>query len=213
MVKPRFYLIASGTACYDHLPEEAQLPSVDRDLDLVSRWFTHIGYRRVLSGLGRSPTTHALKRSLGGWLTAKERSPRDRLILYYSGHGESVDDDAHFLLARNSKYKSGKLLSHTALADAELARLIANSPIQHALVFLDTCYAGRGITGLSATAGALLRKRNWDEATPHGIYLVAASRPREKAREHVFAPALVESIANANGRLGGRMQQFLDRRG
>jgi WD40 repeat protein len=204
------YLIAAGTAHYEHLADAEQLPSVDADVALVVDWFTRHGYTRVLPALGASPTLAALRSSLGAWLTADARNANDRLVFYYSGHGESVSHDAHYLLARDSQLRDGRLLSHSALPDDELARLFADSPIQHALVILDTCYSGRGIAGWSAKAGGLLGNRQWDGTTAHGIYLVSASRSREIAGEHAFAVALVEVLTNSAGTLGGRTQQYLD---
>jgi hypothetical protein len=138
------FLIAAGTARYQHLDTAGQLPSVVEDVALVAGFFTGLGFQRVLSELGDDPCRGDLERRLGGWLTAAERTARDVLIFYYSGHGESVDDDAHYLVFRDTEYSHDRPLPHTALADDQLVRLFAASPVQHAPLILDTC-PGRGV--------------------------------------------------------------------
>jgi hypothetical protein len=210
MTHRRRYIIAAGSARYENLPEERQLPSVISDVALVSSWFVRHGFEYVLRELGESPTAGDLANRLGDWFGSDSRTPYDIVVLYFSGHGEAVDRDAHYLLARDSRFNNAGLLPHTALADDELARLVAASPVQHALIVLDTCYSGAAITGFSRKAAELLARRGRTRDAPFGIYLVSASRPGEKAKEHVFAKAFIEVLQNGNQSAGGHKQAFID---
>ena len=69
----RRFLIAAGTARYQFLPEEEQLPSVDEAVRFIVELFTgKLGYERVLPGLGNSPTVEELRTGIRDWLTADE---------------------------------------------------------------------------------------------------------------------------------------------
>jgi len=84
----QLFLIAAGTATYDHLSDDEQLPSVNDDLRrIVDLFTTRLGYERVLPGLGDNPTSDEIRRKLGDWLNDAGRAASDRIVFYYSGHG------------------------------------------------------------------------------------------------------------------------------
>ena len=59
------FLIAAGTARYDHLPEEEQLPSVTGDLKRIVDLFTaNLGYERFCPAL---VTIRRMLRSVASW--------------------------------------------------------------------------------------------------------------------------------------------------
>jgi Caspase domain len=198
MTGARRYLIAAGTATYKHL---GSLPSVTDDITRVVDCFTGLGYTRVLPELGEDPDVDDLRRCLGDWLSGEERRPSDLLILYYSGHGERVENDTHYLAARNTRYSGPMILPHTAFPDEELASSLRVSPIQHALIILDTCFAGEGITAFSGRALKALSDRRWTDEWPRGIYLIAAAQRRQQAQEGVFSKALCAAIRTTGGRI------------
>ena len=203
------FLIAAGTAYYDRLPEEQQLPSVRDDTTRIIGWFTTRGYRHVLPHLTENPTAADLRSEIGKWFTDATRTQRDRVVVYYSGHGEVVGGDGHYLCARDVEYGPLGLLAHTAYPDEAIANAIAASSVQHALIIFDTCFASAGLRSLSQKAAAVLTGRHWDMTLPHGIHLIAAAREREIAKEGVFSEALCQVLDNRDFQLGGKTQQFL----
>lgn len=210
MSERRQYLIAAGCASYKHLPEEVQLPSVRDDLRLVSDFFSRAGYERVLPELGEDPTSEQLTTSLGDWLADEQRSPNDVLVFYFSGHGEGKARDTHYLVLSDSRFNSNNvLLSHTAVAADALARIFADSKIQHSLLIFDTCYSSEGSSDFAAKFARIIGGRRWYESAPQGIGLIAASRARETAAVSAFARTFISVAQNETGQLGGRTQQFL----
>jgi WD40 repeat protein len=207
-VSDRRFLIAAGTARYNHLPEDQQLPSVADDLARIVTSFEHCGYDRVLPQLGNNPSANDLRQALGDWFTDPSRTSADIVVFYYAGHGERIDGDGHYLAACDARYNGTRLLSHTALAEEEIAKLFPASAVQHALLIVDTCYAEAGITGLSKKASELLDTRRWDATRPRGIHLIAAARSRQLANDGAFAPAFCRALENTSGQLGGTMQPF-----
>jgi WD40 repeat protein len=204
--QPRRWLIAAGTANYEHLGDEEEdedfsLPTVVEDVEAVARLFCgQFGYQRVLPDLAKDPTKDQLHRSLNRWFTDPARSPHDVVVLYYSGHG-LTHGGRHYLLTRDSQMA---MLESTALPTAELAHLLGGeSRVQQLLIMLDTCHAGRGAAELSQVAGQLADLRAKTADVP-GLWFVAAARPKEEARQAVFARALVAAATSPRG--GPRME-------
>src|SRR5271154_3856966 len=99
----KLFLIAAGTARYDHLPAEDQLLSVNEDLSrIVDLFTTKLGYERVLPSLGDNPTSDRIRRELGDWLKDAGRTASDRIAFYYSGHGV-VESGVHYLETSDTK--------------------------------------------------------------------------------------------------------------
>jgi WD40 repeat protein len=210
---PRF-LIAAGTARYDHLPEERQLPSVAGDLRLIVDCFARLGYQRVLAEVSENPTTTQFERAVCDWFTDPARTSRDQVVFYYSGHGETRD--RHYLWLADTQARleprTGALVlvTGTAVASEDLIRpLILDSPIQQAIILLDTCHSGRGINELIQRVAALDEHVRWDDALPHGLSFVAASRSREFATEGAFARAFTSAVLNPISKEGGLTQPYL----
>src|SRR5205807_2605157 len=108
------------------------------------------GYTRVLPELAESPSKQRLQQNLVRWLTDEDRRPSDQLVFYYTGHGETLD--RHYLIPADGRYQrdTQRLITSSAVAvETLLHPLFVDSPVQHALVILDTCYSGRGIGDLS----------------------------------------------------------------
>lgn len=210
MVEGEKFLIAAGTADYNELPEDLQLPSVTKDLAQVSAWFARHGYRRVLETLGDSPTADELRLGIADWFNDPARRPTDRVVFYYSGHGEVLESGEHYLLGRDSRYnQGGQLVTGRAYGDDEIAKAIASSPVQHVLVVFDTCFSAAGIYSFSQGAVTRLANQGWDNSLPHGIHIIAAAHASQVAEPSVFGNAFSEVLENRDGRLGGSAQRFL----
>jgi WD40 repeat protein len=203
------YLIAAGTFRYDHLPDDQQLPSVEQDIVRIVTSLELRGYRQILPELATNPTANDLRKTLGKWFNDARRKPSDRVIFYYSGHGEVLDGGGHYLCARDVEYGELGLLPSTAYPDEEIATAIAISRVQHALIIFDTCFSSSGIRSFSQRAATILNTGRWDPTLPHGIHLIAAAREREIAKEGIFSAALCDVLENRNLSLGGRTQRYI----
>jgi hypothetical protein len=202
----RRYLIAAGTTQYDRLDDEAQLPSVAFDVDAVRELFTQrLGYESVVPRLAVSPTSGQFRAELSEWLTDADRQPRDFVVVYYSGHGAKGPDGRHYLLTRDSSERN---LVGTAVATEDLVRMLGGTAIQHALMIIDTCYAGAGTDDLAAMLRSVSSSRLVQESAGSGLWFVAAARPKEEAQQHAFVPCLVQAVNDP--RLGMANQRYLD---
>ena len=204
--RPKRFLIAAGTAKYENLPEERQLPSVEDDLHRIVELFQcKLGYERVLAGLGENPPHTYFSEKLSGWLKDRERKASDRIVFYYSGHGV-VEGSEHYLMMTDSKESN---LAGTAFLTADLGRMLNGTPIRHMIVILDTCHAGAGGGDFGVIAHKYVSSLRANYATSCGFYALAAARPKEEAREGAFSAAFVRAVQDPPSECGGDGQEYL----
>lgn len=112
------------------------------DLDrIVGLFCGQLGYQRVLEEVSLNPTRAELHASLSDWLTSPERTADRCGGHLLSGHG-LTSAGRHYLLTRDYLDRNP---AGTALATEELVWMLGeHSAVQHLLVLIDTCYAGRG---------------------------------------------------------------------
>jgi WD40 repeat protein len=195
-------LVAAGTARYENLDPDGQLPSVSSDVERVTRLLVDgFAYERATgTGLGLDPTSAELRDGLGEWLSGTTRD--DVLVIYYSGHGE-VASRQHYLLTRNSRGGGG--LTWSAFPVEELGRTLSlASTAEYVLVLIDACYSGQGAFDLALA----LRDSQSERAAsqPLRLWCITATRARQEAREGAFAAALAAAVADVHG---GATQEFL----
>ncbi len=92
---------------------------------------------------------------------------------------------------------------------ASLGRMLHGTPIQQILVILDTCYAGRGVADFGSVAQEHINALRPNDQVARGFYAMAAARPKEEARQGVFAQALVDTLEDPPLQCGGDQQKYL----
>jgi WD40 repeat protein len=197
-------LIAVGTARYDSLDPEDWLPSVPEDLEQVVGLFCgQLGYRRALEEVSLNPASADLRAEVSGWLTSPDRSAEDVVVFYYSGHG-LTHGGRHYLLTRD--YREPNLVG-TALASEDLVWMLGeDAAVQHLLVLLDTCYAGRGALDMGRVAAQVADLRVQATTARAGWWFLAAARPKDEAAQGAFAAALNEAVRHPRA---GAQQRYM----
>lgn len=106
----------------------------------------------------------------------------DVALLYFAGHG-GVDEKGGYILAQDSKDGSDGIRMD------ELLALANDSPVREVIILLDCCSAGAFANVSELKSRAVL---------DHGLTVIAAARPTEKAVEHedggVFTSVLCEAL-------------------
>jgi hypothetical protein len=123
-----------GVDRYDH-PELSALPGVARDVDMMVRLLTDLGFERTQSHLGAESTADEVRRALDGWMEQRSR----RSVLYWAGHAVIDRDELVLLLKGSNPYRWTLAYALTA---SELARNVALSAAEEVLLVVDTCHAG-----------------------------------------------------------------------
>lgn len=193
------YVFAFGAHTFTEDPALADLPGVPDDLRRVKALFSSLGYAEILPELAGAPDAQLVRAGLEDWLKADTRCAEDVLIVYYAGHGLR-DDRSHRLTCRTSRHNRVS----TTLATRELADLLVDTRVGHALLLLDTCYAELGAAEIANVTGQLVDSRPPDA---DGLWLMASARSREAAYDHAFVAAL-ESAVRAG--TAGMRQRYLD---
>lgn len=183
------YFAAIGVSRYDRLDDAFQLPSVGDDVRTMTALFTQeLGYTAVLGDLV-DPSSDELRQGLHRWLTVDAPTDDHALVVYFSGHGCSVDG-RHYLMTRDTTV--GRVAS-TALPTEDLPYLFGpGSRPRDLLLIIDTCVAGQAADDLS-TGFARLATAAWKNTPAAGWSVIAASR-RETARPAAFSAAFVDAV-------------------
>jgi hypothetical protein len=211
--RPRRILFAAGTARYDSMDEESQLPSVEEDLNRITKVFRELGYASFGDPYLLNPTAQELRIALTACFSGLDRRPDDLIAVYYSGQG--TVGHRHYLMTRDSDEAR---LRATAVSSDELPELFwpmggdgsfARNLPRRALVILDSCYAAGGANDMAGVASRVLDKvpvpDPLSQAT--GLYILSCARSRVEAEQGAFSRALGAVLKDPKH--GGRTQPFL----
>ena len=183
----RRFLLTCALAENDHHPDFNR-PELADDVQRISELFINeFGYRHV--PLADSPRAEELLDRLREFCLSPDRQPQDYVVVYIAGHGETLGDGEHVLLARDTDPDD---LYGKAIRTADLIRAaMAETRLRRLLLLLDTCYSGQGAADLSREA---LRRIDWPgPAHGDGVVIVAAARPWQEARPGVFSSGFVRA--------------------
>ncbi|AOX03263.1 hypothetical protein BJP34_30895 [Moorena producens PAL-8-15-08-1] len=191
--KPRYYLIACGTSNYND-QDVPNLDSVPTDLQRVVDLFIHkFGYEEALTNLRLNPKKDDLIKQFSDWLQHEERCEIDRVIFYYSGHGEDLKGDRHYLLMEETDYNQ---IPQTSLPTEDLVRPLNNEgvKIEQILYIIDTCYSGVGISDVSKFTTQVVQKYQSVRGAGIAVHGIAACRAKDTAKEDVFSRGLEQAL-------------------
>lgn len=194
--KTRYYLIACGTSEYEYFDDSQQLKSVSRDLQIVSDLFaSKFGYERVLPTLGINPESEKfIKNQFADWLRDQERRETDVVIFYYSGHGEHIKGDRHYLLLHDTDPQK---IALDALATEDLVRPLnlEGVKIGQILYIIDTCHSQGGAGDIiDFVSNAIEQYQKVEEKENIEVHVIAACRVKQLAQEGVFSQLLREVL-------------------
>jgi hypothetical protein len=197
--KNRYYLIACGTSSYQNYCKDKQLPDVEEEIKKVVNLFTqNFGYTQVLTHLQLNPNASELEEKFSQWLMDnEERSDRDIVIFYYSGHGVWHTDDKHYLLMKDTdpKYLPGK-----SLPAEYLVRPLNNPEVKIAeiLYILDTCHSGHGTSDIIRFVSGVIQRKKPVEGANTAFHAIAVCRAKDIAEVSIFSSALEQVIESCN---------------
>ncbi|MFJ5547365.1 caspase family protein [Streptomyces sp. NPDC093225] len=188
------YLVAAGTRHYRDaaLPE---LPAVPGDVAALVSLFGSMGYERVLAEVSDDPGAGDLEDALADWCASAALSAEDVVVVYYAGHGERPPAGGYRLACADTGY--GR--PHSWLSPADLAEVLATSPVRHVLFVVDACYAAVAGTGIGTVSDAVAAGRARTDATGSGTWLLASARHRDLADDGAFVSRLADAVAAGDG--------------
>ncbi|MFI6483426.1 hypothetical protein ACIBH1_36240 [Nonomuraea sp. NPDC050663] len=177
-VTKRHFLIATGVTTGLQRTAGDIVRSVDRMAQLFIDTF---GYTRM-EGLGIDPEAQAMRRELRRF--CKSRRPDDLVVLYHTGHADLVHDRQHRLWMGDTEDDLADTISTSDLAEL----MLSGTPLQQALIIIDTCHAGAG--GAEAMLAAM-RAMGPDDKT---LAVITAAHPVEQIRAGEFARLFADAV-------------------
>jgi len=137
------------------------LPGVSLDLDMMDSNVKLLGFKKenIIRLDGKKATKANIKNKITHWLKT-DVSAKDRVLIYFSGHGSGVKDLDHdeadlideVLLPYDAKIISQSRKNDTlknAILDDELKLWLTQIPSKKIIIFIDSCHSGtlyKGIT-------------------------------------------------------------------
>lgn len=173
-----------------------------RDLENMFQALTAQGFEPVIKVANRSVTADTLRNIQGHFKEAL--LPDDRLLVYYSGHGErSPKGDTGYIVLADSN--PGAPSRKTEVSMTEFMSWMRSLPVKHLLVILDACYSGLAIGGRSKGPGPVLvgldRQRLYELSSRSGRFVMTAGDDTQLAHEDrrwdggLFTRGLLRALA------------------
>jgi len=195
------YLIASGTQSY--LDPGDRLEQVPGELGRVTELFREYEFEETLIDLRLDPKAQEFQVGLEDWLTDEARDSEAVAVVYYTGHGFTTPG-GHYLAFRDTVM--GKVAR--AVETGTLITLVGPAPrVRRLLIIIDACESGAGLLEAvrrAAQAATWQLPWQWRE----GIWVIAATRPKEDAGQGAFVSAFVHAVRRA-AQTTGAEQEFL----
>jgi hypothetical protein len=189
----RFLLTIGQPVCAAYGCES--LERVSSDIFRVGRYFSdpHQGYEWVLQQeLASGASSTAVRHHLSYWFSQPDRSPGDRVILYWAGHGavsEATGD--HLLLTPDSTGER----DFSAVSTQELVRLVFGNPriTQSLLLILDVCNAAHGADDLLESMRGVHKYFRGGS----GLWLMCTTDANANARDGAFVNGFLRVMSDS----------------
>jgi Caspase domain len=179
------YAVLFGISEYDYRND---LKGPTRDLANLSRALTAQGFDTVITIANRDVTADTLRNVQARFKGEDALQPDDRLLVYYSGHGERspTGDSGYIVLsASNPTERSRK----TEVSMGEFMTWMKGLPVKHLLVILDACYSGLAISDHPRGDGPMLDRPNrqqlYELSRQSGRFVMTAGDDTQLAHEDV----------------------------
>ncbi|MGN2638276.1 caspase family protein [Nocardia takedensis] len=189
-VQPRRFLIAAAVTEHTYGPQWNR-PGLRQARETVVRLFTEtFGYTLVRT-IGLNPTADQVRDELVRFCSSPDRRSSDIVVVYFTGHGERLDDtDEHVLYTADTDPADPRL----AMTTAAMARAVLfRTPVRRFLLILDTCYSGKGGADF-ISAGLDKYTDHWDEPAGNGFVVVSSAQPHEFAEAGRFPRLLADAV-------------------
>lgn len=162
------YFVAIATSEYSGSFRNRNLPEVKQEVAEIRGWLVNeqLGDRRfkhVRGKLAENPSRNAIEAAFLKQRTRVNWQWNDAAVIYITGHGVDrpygKDDlrnisSRHYLVLKNAKDE--KDLNENGLVTTELFHWLADLDIEHLLVIVDACFAGKVTDELAGLA-----KKQW----------------------------------------------------
>ncbi len=191
----RRYFIGAATTEYAPSTNLVALPELVGELQRATELFTGLEYEAV-PGFGTNLTAREFTGRLRAFLRSEDRTTEDRIVVYYSGHGEVAPSGADLLLpmADATADRSFSFLHAGDLTGRVLDSDAPGDMVGQQLLFvLDTCYGGAAGGSMAAGAVSFVNRLRRTAGSP-AIAVIVAARDYQPAGVGTFTQALARAV-------------------
>ncbi len=159
-------------------PSVIQLTGALKDAEAFSEAITRTGENPSINLL-LNPTLTGLKVNIFEW--ARKSEPGETLILYYSGHGYSIDNDTYLIPSDvETRYIKDTAYNFTT----GLKTISTDIRAKDVLIIIDACYSGSLVNDDRPLTNAKIKEGTIEEiAKDKGYVFLLSSRSDETSKE------------------------------
>ena len=140
--------------------ESANLPGIDLDIGMMKEVAEGLGFKPagIKVVMDQEATLEGVRTALRQWLV-EGAGPKDRVLIYYSGHGTQLPDEngdeedgldeALTMHDLGRIQRDGKTTLGGVLMDDEMSATLAKIPSKQVLVLIDACHSGTATRNLA----------------------------------------------------------------
>jgi uncharacterized caspase-like protein len=167
----------------------------------ANRLFKTVSLVTLLDG---EATEQRIRNSLNA--VVEKTESEDVLVIYFCGHGQSVDDQWYFIPHDLLRPERDEEVLNQGISSRDLARYLKKAKAQKVLLIMDSCKSG---AALLAFRGYGDRRALMQLARASGVYIIAVSTQDQyaaavKALGHgVFTHTLLQGLYG-NAAMGGQ---------
>ncbi len=196
--KPGLYGLFVGTSIYDN--ENLNLQFADFDAKSLRDGFLEISenmydpnrtdLKLLTTGSNGGPTIVPSKVNILSALESINSNAKvdDIVVLFFSGHGKSIDEDFFYLTSEFSEddIQNPAELKNVTISSQELKDALKNISANKQLLILDACHSGQinkivGEGGKATTTSQQKSLENLEDKT--GVFILASSEGNQKSYE------------------------------
>ena len=198
IVKPGLYGLFVGTSEYQN--EKLNLSFADKDAKDLNAAFEKISdglydenriSLKTLFSKSEDPSSLATKQNILSEFSRiqEEAKPNDIIVLFFSGHGLTIDDDFYYLTSTAGKSDittDAEERAKTCLSSSEIKENLRMVKSNKQIMILDACHSGQ-ITKIFEDNGkatsTTLNKALENLEDKMGVYVLASSESNQKSFE------------------------------
>ncbi len=134
------YALFFAVESYDHSSSWKSLPGLTKEVESIAADLRDLyGFETKVI---KNPTLAEIDAELAAW-RARKFGPDDQVMVYFSGHGQFIDDRRQgYFIPSDGKGSSGSVYERQWLPYLDLRRLVTGIGCRHILLALDACFSG-----------------------------------------------------------------------
>ena len=134
------YALFFAVETYDNNSAWKTLPGLTKEVESIAADLRDLyGFETKVI---KNPTLAEIDAELAAW-RARKFGPDDQLMVYFSGHGQFIEDRRQgYFIPRDGKGSSVSAYERLWLPYLDLRRLVTGIDCRHILLALDACYSG-----------------------------------------------------------------------